>query len=42
MEQVAKESPTLEILKNHLDAVLCSVLWDDSAFGEEVGPSDPL
>ena len=25
------ESPSLEIFRNHLDAILCHVLWDDPA-----------
>jgi len=36
----AVESPSLEILKTHLDAVLCSLLWV-TLLGQGVGLGDP-
>ena len=36
----AVESPSLEILKTHLDVVLCSLLWV-TLLGQGVGLGDP-
>jgi len=36
----AVESPSLEIFKTHLDAVLCSLLWV-TLLGQGVGLDDP-
>lgn len=41
----AEESPSLEIIKHHLDTILCHMLWDDPTGAwrlKEVGPDDPL
>jgi len=34
------ESPSLEIVKTHLDKVLCTLLWV-TLLGQEVGLGDP-
>jgi len=40
MEALLLESPSLEILKTRLDAVLCSLLWV-TLLGQGVGLGDP-
>lgn len=32
------EFPSLEVFKNHLDAILCCVLWDNPGLSREIGP----